>query len=34
MLSDLLHQLGLDIKPKKLVTPVTSMVCLGILVDN
>ena len=33
-LVDLLHHLGLDINPKKLVAPSTAMVCLGILVDT
>ena len=33
-LSDLLHQLGLNINPKKLVEPSTSVVCLGILINT
>ena len=33
-LSDLLHQLGLKINPKKLVEPSTSVVCLGILINT
>ena len=33
-LTHLIHQLGLDINPKKLVAPTTSMICLGILVDT
>ena len=33
-LSDLLHQLGLKINPKKLVKPSTSVVCLGILINT
>ena len=33
-LKQLLAELGLDISPKKLVPPSTSVVCLGILVDS
>ena len=33
-LSDLLHQLGLKINPKKLVEPSTSVVRLGILINT
>ena len=33
-LVDLLHQLGLTLKSNKLVSPTTSMVCLGILIDT
>ena len=33
-LSDLLHQLGLKINPKKLVEPSISVVCLGILINT
>ena len=33
-LVDLLHQLGLTLNSKKLVSPTTSMVCLGILIDT
>ena len=34
MLSSLLVQLGLQISPKKLVPPSTSVTCLGILIDT
>ena len=33
-LSDLLHQLGLKINPKKLIEPSTSVVCFGILINT
>ena len=33
-LSDLLHQLGLKVNPKKLAEPSTSVVCLGILINT
>ena len=33
-LLDLLQELGLDISHKKLVSPATSVICLGILVDS
>ena len=33
-LKKLLGELGLDINPKKLVPPATSVTCLGILVDS
>ena len=34
ILLDLLQELGLDISHKKLVSPATSVICLGILVDS
>ena len=33
-LSNLLHQLGLKVNPKKLVEPSTSVICLGILINT
>ena len=33
-LKDLLTDLGLEISPKKLVPPATSVTCLGILIDS
>ena len=33
-LCDIHQPLGLDVNPKKLVTPTTSVVCLGTLVDS